>query len=433
MTDGVSGIGRAALVVVILGGAPWDAMAKRTVRRVPVRIVAIRFVGNKVTRAAILRQQMWIHVGDLVNVGLIARSRQAILNLGLFRSVYTTLKAVPGGDILSVVVRERYYILPIPRVSRNANGDVSYGGQLRWDNVAGLNQQLNMVYETTRTFNGSTIRSGSVNYNYPRIVGTPYSFSAAFSWSRSPDDYIINGSGQAYYRYNSTSAAFTISRFLRPDQPSTGWQAGIGMSAEQTHYGLLVGSPPYYANVRRVDITGFVGYSRVHDHIYSRSGRAFGYNVALGSRALGSQHNELQNSFFYEAYIPTGPPRHELDIRFELGLSNGYHNNVYFLGGADTLRGYAYNSLAGKAMVLANVQYLAPLFGSKPWRWAVFTDVGNAYASNSAIDLGDLGADVGFGLRYTLNAFVRVTLRLDYGYALTTAHHKAYGAGSDIF
>lgn len=397
------------------------------------RIVAIRFLGNKVTRASILRQQMWIHVGDPVSARLIARSRQAILNLDLFQSVRTRLRAVPGGDVLTIIVRERYYILPIPRLSRDANGDISYGGELRWDNVAGLNESLDIVYQTTHTFNGSTVRSGSVNYDYPRIVGTPYSFSASFSRNVSPDNFLINGPGQAYYNYQSTAAAFTVSRFLRRDEPSTGWQAGLGMSSEQTEYGLLSGTPPYYSNLRRIDITGFIGYSRVHDHIYSRSGYAFGYNWALGLRALGSQHNQSASRFFYEAYIPMGAPRHELDMRVELGLSNGYHNNVYFLGGADTMRGYAYDSLAGKAMVLGNIQYLAPLFGSKPWRWAIFSDVGNTYASDSAIDLGDLGVDVGFGLRYTLNAFVHVTLRLDYGYALTTGHRKLYGAGSDIF
>lgn len=409
------------------------ARANTKAHRARPRIIAIRFVGNKITRASILRQQMWIHVGDPVSTRLIARSRQAILNLDLFQSVHTRLKAVAGGDILTITVRERYYILPIPRLSRDANGDLSYGGELRWDNIAGLNEYLDIVYETTHTFNGSTVRSGSVNYSYPRIVGTPYSFSASFSRDVSPDNFVINGMGQAYYNYQSTAAAFSVSRYLESNEPSTGWQIGLGMSTEQTDYGLLSGTPPYYSNLRRVDITGFIGYSRVHNHIYSRSGYAFGYNAAIGLRALGSQHNQSESRFFYEAYLPIGPPRHELDVRLELGLSNGYHNNVFFLGGADTMRGYAYDSLAGKAMVLGNIQYLAPLFGSKPWRWAIFSDVGNTYASDSAIDLSDLAVDVGFGLRYTLNAFVHVTLRLDYGYALTTGHHKLYGAGSEIF
>lgn len=409
------------------------AFASARAARVPPRIIAIRFVGNKITKSSILRQQMWIHVGDPVNARLIARSRQAILNLDLFQSVRTRLRAVAGGDVLTVIVRERYYILPIPRLSRDANGDISYGGELRWDNISGLDESLDIVYETTHTFNGSTVRSGSVSYSYPRIVGTPYSVSANFSRDVSPDNFVVNGPGEAYYDYQSTAAAFTVSRFLATNEPSAGWQVGLGMSAQQTEYSLLSGTPPYYANLRRVDVTGFIGYSRVHNHIYSRSGQAFGYNWAVGLRALGSQHNQSESRFFYEAYLPMGAPRRELDLRLELGLSNGYHNNVYFLGGADTLRGYAYDSLAGKAVVLGNIQYLAPLFGSKPWRWAIFSDVGNAYASDSAIDLRHLAVDVGFGLRYTLNAFVHVTLRLDYGYALTTGHRKLYGAGSDIF
>lgn len=432
MTDGVSQTLCAWLVLTSLAAVPLAARAQSP-PLLPARIVAIRFVGNKVTRAAVLRQQMWIHTGDLVSARLIARSRQAILNLGLFRSVHTRIKTVRGGDVLYIIVRERYYILPIPRLSRDANGDISYGGQLRWDNIDGLNEQVDLVYETTHTFNGSTVRSGSFNYDYPRIVGTPYSLSAAISWDRSPNNFLINGQGQAYYNYRSTSASFTVSRFLQSNEPSTGWQVGLGMSSEQTHYGLLGGTPPYYADLRRVDLTGFVTYSRVRDHLYSRSGRAFGYTVSLGARALGSQRNQSEDQFFYEAYVPLEHPRQELDMRFELGLSSGYRNNVYFLGGADTLRGYAYDSLAGKAMVLANIQYLAPLFGSKPWRWVIFSDVGNTYSSDSAIRLNRLGMDVGFGLRYTLNAFVHVTLRLDYGYAITTGHHKGYAAGSEIF
>ncbi|MHB8414425.1 MAG: POTRA domain-containing protein, partial [Acidiferrobacteraceae bacterium] len=101
MRQGKAIIGRHRCVILLLMGlASLPAQA-----RAVDRIVAIRFVGNKVTRPSVMLQEMTIHVGDPVDRRKIAASRQAIMNLGLFKSVHTKLLPTKNGKILQVAVK----------------------------------------------------------------------------------------------------------------------------------------------------------------------------------------------------------------------------------------------------------------------------------------------------------------------------------------
>ncbi|MEK7758886.1 MAG: POTRA domain-containing protein, partial [Pseudomonadota bacterium] len=82
-------------------------------------IARIEFAGNRVTQPQILLQEMLVKEGDSADPALIERSRQAIMDLGLFTSVLAVVEPGDDGSVLRILVKEKYYILPVPKLNRD--------------------------------------------------------------------------------------------------------------------------------------------------------------------------------------------------------------------------------------------------------------------------------------------------------------------------
>jgi outer membrane protein insertion porin family len=97
----------------------------------------------------------------------------------------------------------------------------------------------------------------------------------------------------------------------------------------------------------------------------------------------------------------------------------------YFLGGANTMRGFDYRAVGpkdidgepvgGNTYANATVEYSFPIV--ERVRAAVFFDIGNVWRDAYDFDFGDLKSDVGIGVRLNLPIG---PLRLDYGYPIQT-------------
>jgi outer membrane protein insertion porin family len=97
----------------------------------------------------------------------------------------------------------------------------------------------------------------------------------------------------------------------------------------------------------------------------------------------------------------------------------------YFLGGANTLRGFTFRKvgpkdgdgepIGGNAYYNATAEYTFPII--ERVRGAVFFDVGEVESDAYTFSLGNLKSDVGVGVRLNLPIG---PLRLDYGYPIMT-------------
>lgn len=111
-------------------------------------------------------------------------------------------------------------------------------------------------------------------------------------------------------------------------------------------------------------------------------------------------------------------------------IREGFANDVpiydrFFLGGANTLRGFTYRKVGpkdaygepvgGNTFVNATVEYTFPIV--EKVRGAVFFDVGEVRERSYNFALGDLKSDVGVGVRLNLPIG---PLRLDYGFPIMT-------------
>lgn len=406
----------------------------------PIVIDEIRFSGNKVTRPETMLQEMTFRAGEPATLSDIETSRQAIMNLGIFKEVRAELAPLAGRTVLNIAIVEKRYLLPLPRLNRNADGDISYGAQLRWDNAFGRNQQINATYEDTQATGGNASQSSGVfaTYAYPRIIGSRYGLNLSARSQKQVVDAATQGFEGEIYRVDSEFAGITLSRLFAASGPSVGWRATTGLNWGRNRYADLGSSlAALYSNRQRVGWQAGISFYDVRDYLYSRAGVEYGYGLDLGVPALGSDIFYYSHDFFLRKYnLITERPHVSLDYQLRLGVASseeGAGLGAFVLGSANTVRGYPRNSIYGNAFVQGNIEYKQPLFGLRALRGLVFFDAGNAYASASDVDLLDLKTSVGVGLRYNVTTFVKVQLRLDYAYAINAGKSKSYAGTNEVF
>lgn len=398
---------------------------------------AVRFAGNDTTRPEVMLQEMSIRPGDPVDAQRIEESRQAIMNLGLFREVLTELVQEPEGTVLLITVEEKWYILPIPRVGVRADGESDYGMELRFDNLFGLNQRFKLEYITkdSVTSDMPLRRELFLSYNYPRIVGTPYQLDlSAGRVTRELQQLDDNGVEIGLYRQDSHSFRFGLYRWQSATGPSRGLRYGGGAGVQQESYRHLDGIAVPYEDAGNVYLSGLAEFVDVDEEQYRRRGRVYGYAAELGVPQLGD-FSYNRHLLYYRRYLPLDRQRSNLDYRFQLGLANGepFGAQAWSLGGSTSLRGYEGSYVTGNAMVLNNIEYLFPLSGYHQLRGVVFSDIGNAWPGVMEMDLLDLKASAGVGLRWKVQLFVAVTLRLDFAWGLEPETQVTYLETSTMF
>jgi outer membrane protein assembly factor BamA len=415
---------------------PPDAMAQSD------RIEEIRFVGNNQTKEQIMRQEMIIKEGDPADPDKIEASRQAIMDLGLFKEVHTRLLPGEQGQILEIKVDEKFYVIPMPHLDRNADGEVRYGADLTVDNLAGLNQRLKLNYEAKRgccETAGRLTHTIDLSYSYPRIVGSHFGLDMALVRKIHPVS-TIDSLGKTIAEHENIYSSFGLglSRWLSHEGPSQGWIVGAALFWRFQELQQKSGAPLDYPSEKAAGVEFNFSYTRVHDYLYSREGVEFGYISEVGLDAFDSDNTFGRNQVYYRRYVLLGLPHEHTNLNFQLRLGGSgsdipLRDNAYSLGSSDDLRGYEKNSIVGKSYSVMNIEYLHPLFGYAPTRGVIFADIGNAYADNRVLALGDLESSIGLGFRYRIKALVNFQLRVDVTYAFGTEKKKVYFGSKNTF
>jgi len=400
----------------------------------------IRFAGNKVTEESVMRQEIVLREGHPYDAKEVEKSRQAIMNLGLFKSVRAEVLQEQGRHILLVTVEERFYILPLPLLDYRPDfladetaTNYSYGGQLRFDNLFGLNQRLKISYEEKKYVDEvePPVKELEVDYLYPRIVGTPYSLALDLSRKERGIDSDDDGDFRNDAIRDDRSVRFFVSRWLDPGGASEGWRAGAGVSAANSDYSGDR-DESVYAYSQVIALLGSVGYYEVDDYRYHRDGYAFDYALQLAQPAWSSDAEYFRNTFSYRSYQPLQGVDANINTQLKLGLAFG-DGSAYDLGSSTSLRAYPGDTFSGNLLLQGNVEYHHHLSGNRQLRGVLFADAANVWPQVDEIDSDRLYTAVGIGARWRVQTFVDVTLRLDYAYAADSGETETYLATSGSF
>ena len=388
-------------------------------------IVAIQFSGNEVTRERVLLREMALAIGDPADPDSIARSRQAIADLGLFREVIIREQAAEEGLVLDVRVREKRYLLPLPRIDASSDRDRSYGLQLRWNNVWGLNHTLNTFVEDGRFPDDrerERERRGRIAYEAPLLHGR---WGLAGRVERI--ERVVPTTQEGSFDETINRVELLTSYDLRDARPRRGWVASAGLATDaQTTAGAL--APP--KDGRATALVLGAQHDNRRFHLYSETGRRSRLRVEVAQRGWGSDYGYRQLELRHDEYLGlSGGDHHSLYLIAEGAWRTGgtYRRNTYDLGGSGRLRGYRLDYLQGERFGYVAAEYLRPL-GPDWLRLLVLAEAGATGGSVDALArTGGPYASVGLGLRMRLSWFVNVEVELGVAWPLRG------GEGSRIF
>ena len=399
------------------------------------KVIEIRFVGNRFTRDSVLRRHLTFRVGQPYDPAQVAASRQALMNLGLFSSVEDQVQRTPRGVIVVFRVHEKIYTWGLPLLSRDADGNITYGGQIQSDNLFGLDQTLKLSIKRERLTAGGSQRQQTLDYAAPHVAGSPYDIDTHLNQTLQPRLDVTSGTAQGVYRQRSRSWSLGVSRWLIRQGPGHGWSGSVGVSVSATRYRWLSGTPGLAADRRSAGVSLGVGYTDVNQHAYGyRSGQAYGADLGLGVTRIGRDYPQLSLSGYLRRYRRLTRPYTNFNYRLQGGIAwqSGAVGAAYSLGGSSSLRGYRSGSISGDAFFLANVEYLQPLPGQTRLRGVAFMDVGNAWPLQR-IQPWRLESDLGLGLRWNITWLVNVDLRVDCAYALGQRRYQCYFGTHNMF
>lgn len=388
----------------------------------------IRYEGNDVTQSSVLNREIYINEGDTLDSVLIEKSRQAIMNLGLFRSVDFYLEenyigGMSNKDIYQVdvvfIVEEKYYLLIIPKLKMD-DDELHYGLQLQWDNVWGLNHAMRLLAEDRGTTQSIDESRKSFKYLYPNINNSAYSIDLILQEINEVDetDSVIDRQDNIHQ--------ISVSRWLNERGRNRGWFAGGSVLYQQRFNDVLAGEMES-ENIDAIILGIDVGFRNVNTFEYNRGGKSYGYKLNWSHDSIGSEAEFTEHRLYYQSYYRfDNNPYSNLNVQTQFGHSNNkiLGEYAFSLGSSKDLRGYENNRFKGNTMFLTNVEYMLPHNNYPVIRYVYFIDVGNTYNEMSEMFHEALNVGAGLGLRWKIRAFVKLDLRADVAYGFTDNDYR---------
>jgi len=389
-------------------------------------VTEVKIDGNRVTRERIITRELETQAGRPFAFETLKADLQRLENLGLFAETRVTPEADGDGVRLTVRVREMPPILAFPSFIYTEENGFSYGGALSALNLAGRGISLS----ARAYFGGTKQRWGK--FVDPWITGNHVSFEF-FGGKRDRAD-TLNG-------FEEDSWEFA---------PKLGTWLG--------KHGRLQGSVTLFR--MQSDVDGKTIDPDNDDH-FIRVGATLGYDTRDSWRdPRHGWKNELEivrsggdgsfwtMNFDARRYQPIGRKQHVL-LSTLLTLQSGTVGQdvpgyfTYYLGGANTIRGYSVEDLGpklnGKNQLLTTAEYnfnLLPLARRDIFKWsysigvqlALFSDLGIAWSEAEDFTADRFRAGAGAGVRFLVPGSEQV--RFDLGWSQAGGFHFHFASGT---
>ena len=400
--------------------------------------------GNKATKTYVLRREITQKEGEVFSSSKIRRSQEKIFNLGFIDDVSPVINPTADPDKVDLVFD---VVEGKPGMLTAGAGISSTDGLVGTLALSHMNL-FGRAYKTSLSWNfGKRVQDYYLSWSTPWVGDSPTTLGVDVFNTRH------------YKPYRDTISAYTERR--------TGGKVTVAPRFEDDKYHLTTSYT--YEKVRITDVdTLYQGElqegTSVTSSVYVELARDTRDNVwdpTRGTRSsIGVEYagGPLQGDVNY--YKPTFSYSYNLklfsidDYPFVLAAGNrlGYVSSFgetksvpvyerYFLGGADTVRGYSNNGQigplsGGRVYDVANIEFKFPLARERKRtivQWAFFFDIGNSWESFDRVSgrfgtgTTNLKCGAGFGIRFTTPAF---PIRLDWGYGF---NHKPGEQRSDIY
>ncbi|VAW56382.1 hypothetical protein MNBD_GAMMA07-581 [hydrothermal vent metagenome] len=394
-----------------------------------VRIQNIKYQGNVVTDEVLLNNALYIKSGDELIYALVEKSKQSIMDIGMFKSVHFYVNKIESNEYFDetdslvdivFVVTEKIYFLIVPKVKID-DDRFNYGAQLRWDNIFGLNHKMRASVIDRGSTLGVKERRDLFKYFYPNVNDTAFNFDFLIA-----SENFVDEENLSVINREDNSFRFAISRWLTKDKHNRGWFSGGSFSFKNRFNDDLVNNEKS-DEISAVTLGVDVGYKNINTFKFNRGGKAYGYKLDWSHDSFGSETQYAKHLLYYRSYYRFRKyPISNLNVQFQFGHSNAdiLGDKAFRLGSRKDLRGYENNRFSGNTLLLMNFEFMFPHVNYPAIRYVTFVDIGNTYDALNEIFSESTNIGAGFGLRWKISTFVNVNLRADVGYGFTDDTYK---------
>jgi outer membrane protein insertion porin family len=359
--------------------------------------------GNDKTKEQVIRRELTLGPGDVLNLKELEKSLRRVLNLGFFDEVGRKFTETKDPDVVNVTVE----------VKERKTGSAAFGagysssdgllGYIEYaeDNFFGRGQRLNVKWEF-----GQKRNTYDVGFFEPHLDQNRTSLGVRAYNTRTTREVVENGSNVSYYD-TTTGGEVSLGRPLSED---TRVYAKLTMED--------VARRDSDDNLETAGKNHSITLSTVNDtrdfFLKPTKGGRRELSVEWAGDLLGSDYTFAKYTADLSQYFLAGGNGQVWAMRLGAGYLDYTGDKPelerFLIGGADTVRGYANNAFSGEKYLLANAEYRFDV--SKGLTGVAFLDAGTAWEASAPSDLGQLKVGYGLGMRVDTPLGV---MRIDYG------------------
>jgi outer membrane protein insertion porin family len=388
-------------------------------------------IGNKQTKRVVIDRELKHKEGSPFNLRTLLQERQRLYELGIFSEVDT-----------EELDRHDSEVDVAYKVKEAKPGSVELG--LGYGDFEGFRGMVGLTYRNLMGMN----RTGSARFEYssiekrvifnylePYLLGSKYPFRAFLLWENRKERNIDTGE-TSYKLKRWTASAGVEKKFSKEALGELYYEFSL-VDTFDVKPGVVLSRE----DVGTLAISGVrpaITYDSRDNPFNPRRGYLAGAVMKFASGAFLSETNFVKVTLQASHYIPLSS-RFVLALSAKFGAAKGFAGTDelpiverFFLGGRNTVRGYAQDTLGpkapdgtpigGNAFLLGNFEIRASL--TKNWGLVAFLDTGNVYPKADDISLTDLKYAVGPGIRYNTPVG---PLRVDYGWKLNREADESRG------
>ncbi len=383
------------------------------------KIEAVKIEGLQKTHDYVVRRELLFKPGDVFNANTVNQSLRRLFQLQYFSDV----KAQPGPgtqpdtvDVTIQVTEQRTASVTLGAGYSTVTGLEGLIG-VRDTDFGGNGQTVYAQYNST-TLNGNNF---TVAFREPYFLGSRTSMEVqGFNQTTIPTDYSLGLGSPFNYNMYQTGGQVLFNQPLSEIQTLSYGLKTVTTAFGQPYFGTL---PPtnfvFTPGTVNAILLGVAQDAR-NDQVNATEGERIALTTESALSAVGGSFTFEKYELDYSRYFPTGG---ESTIVGHVHLGSASTvlpiQEQYYLGGQNSLRGFAAGRFRGDQMVLLTGEYRFPLsniglFQSfKGIQGILFVDAGDAEPFGTGLSF-NLKTDAGIGIsvKTALGPF-----RLDYGFS----------------
>ena len=382
--------------------------------------------GNNRTRDKVVRRELSIVEGELLNRKDLEESRRRVNRLGYFEEL--DLSTSPGSEEelarLGIMVKEKRTGMLSFGAGFSSVDKFMINGQISESNLFGRGQTLRLTADL-----------GSRRQLFNLGFLEPYLFDS--NWSLGTDLFNRRTEYTDFTR-KSRGGNLRVGHSIAVDARATIRYKYEDVELEDV---LFTASPLFQEGITS-SLTGAAIWDTRDNRLDSSEGFFYLGSIEYAGGPLGGDSQFTKYIFNGKRYLPF-PWSTVFHMRLDLGyIQENYGEPIpiferFFVGGINSVRGFESRSLGptweiprsnfptstldrsfmvgGNKKLVFNMEYLFPIFNEMGLRGLVFFDAGNAFDNDETIELSELRTSVGFGIRW----FSPVgPLRFEWGFPL---------------